>query len=295
MADSAHHKHLVFRPKIQTLENNPLSHLLPYGSLILTCSIICIVLLTNCLERWILPRIYKNVYHTLESTKDERRQRSFVYFHVGTILLIGILCAGVYPIICFLVGSAKFSTLLSKGSAVTIGDILLVLSEIYCGYYIFEMCFRTKFASPISIAHHTGLLIITQTALSLFADPDKHREATLEFYMCMVWGTFDVVVELPIFLSMIIWRVKRDNPALLSRLAYGCCIWAIIAAITESVVTIYLLHMSWHRWGIEWRIITPLVFSLWITTQFYGASRLYAMGRAERRKLHFKAELPFSA
>ncbi|KAF5667202.1 hypothetical protein FHETE_5905 [Fusarium heterosporum] len=294
MTDSTRPAHWIFRPKIETIENNPLSNLLPYGSLILACSIICIVLFTNCIERWILPRLYKQVYQNLENTKDERRRRSFVYFHVGAVLLVGILCTAGYPVMYFLVGSAKFSSPLSKGSSVTVGDLLLVISEIYCGYYIFEMCFRTKFASPISIAHHTGLLIITQTALSLFANPEKHREATLEFYMCMVWGTFDVVVELPIFISMIIWRVKRNNSALLSRLAYGCCIWAVVAAITECVVTIYLLQRSWNRWGIEWRVITPLVFSLWITTQFYGATRLFAMGRAEQQKLLAK-ERPFSA
>ncbi|EGU80876.1 hypothetical protein RAB80_016886 [Fusarium oxysporum f. sp. vasinfectum] len=291
MSDSAHHAHRVFVPKIQIIENNPLSHLLPYGSLILTTSIICIVLLTNCLERWILPAVYKDICQTFERTKDERRRRSFVYFHVGSIILFCVLCSGCYPMMYFLIGDAKFSTPFTKGSSVTIGDSLLVLSEVYSSYYIFEICFRTKFASPLSIAHHTGLLVITQTALSLFADHNKHREATLEFYMCMVWGTFDVIVELPIFLMMIVWRIKRHNTLLLSRMAYTCCVWQVTGAITEVAVTIYLLNRSWHRWGLEWRIITPLVFSLWITTQLYGASRLYQMGRGERQKLKAKDEL----
>ncbi|KAF4450355.1 hypothetical protein F53441_6479 [Fusarium austroafricanum] len=283
--------HRAFLPKIQRLENNPLSTLLPYGSIILASSIICTVLITNILERWLLPFIYPRICKHFEATKDERRRRSFVYFHVGVMILFVVLCTGVYPIITFLIGDAKFSTPYPKGSNVTIGDMLLVLAEVYCSYYIFEMCFRTKFSSPISIAHHTGLLIITQTALSLFANHKKHSEATLEFYMCMVWGTFDVVVELPIFFFMIIWRIKNDNSRLKSRIGYGLCIWAVTGAVTETIVTIYLLNRSWDRWGIEWRIITPLVFSLWISTQLYGSTRLYAMGKAESRKCKAKREI----
>ncbi|KAJ4012503.1 hypothetical protein NW752_008201 [Fusarium irregulare] len=278
MAIQRHH------PKIQLLENNPLTKLLPYGSLILVCSIIGIVLLANILERWVLPRVHRRVYAELQERKDERRRRSFVYFHVGTFILASLLVSTAYPIFAFLAGNAHFHTPVSKGGTVTVGDFLFVAAEVYSAYYLFEMCFRTKFASYISIAHHIGLLVITQTAISLFAEPEKHPEATLEFYMCMVWGAFDVIVELPIFITMIIWRVKRENSALLSKLAFGCCIWAVTAAGVETIVTIYLLNSSWTRWAIEWKIATPTVFALWITTQLYGATRLYAMGRAESRK-----------
>ncbi|RGP58961.1 hypothetical protein FSPOR_11670 [Fusarium sporotrichioides] len=177
-------------PKIQTLENNPISPLLPYGSLILACSIVGIALIANCLERWILPCIYKRVYRALEFGRDERRRRSFAYFHVGAFILISLMMSTAYPMMDFLAGDAVLSSPLVKGGSVTVGDNLLVSTEIYCAYYLFEMCFRTKFASYISIAHHIGLLVIAQTALSLFADPKKNHEATLEFYMCMVWGTY---------------------------------------------------------------------------------------------------------
>jgi hypothetical protein len=89
---------------------------------------------------------------------------------------------------------------------------------------------------------------------------------------------------------MIVWRIKRDNPALLSRLAYGCCVWAVIAATTEVIVTIYLLHSSWVKWNIEWKVATPTVFALWITTQLYSATRLFSMGRGEHRKIKVESE-----
>ena len=65
---------------------------------------------------------------------------------------------------------------------------MFLLAEMYTAYYLYEMCFRTQFASPLTIAHHIGLLLIVQTAVALFADMQKHSEATVEFFMCMVWG-----------------------------------------------------------------------------------------------------------
>ena len=102
-------------------------------------------------------------------------------------------------------------------------------------------------------------------------------------------GAFDVVVELPIFTSMIIWRVKANNHLVRARIGYGCYIWIIVSACTEVIVTAYLLKDSWGEWGPVFQVITPVVFSLWIVTQFYGAYRLFNMGRAEYGylKMHF--------
>jgi hypothetical protein len=102
---------------------------------------------------------------------------------------MAILCIfGAYPVFDFLVGRAQVSDILFK--RITYGDYLFVLSHMYSAYYIFELSFRTKFASAISIAHHIGLLIVIQMALSFFGDLRKYPEAILEFYMCMVWGTY---------------------------------------------------------------------------------------------------------
>ncbi|CAH0050829.1 unnamed protein product [Clonostachys solani] len=276
-------------PKIAKITNRHLSSLTPYGSIIITCGVIFIVLLSNILERWVLRMVYKDTYRNLEKPGNERRRRSFTYYHVGAMMLFSLFCTGVYPVLMFLVGPGDFGTHVGrKGGGATIGDLLFLFAEIYTAYYLYEMCFRTQFASPLTIAHHVGLLLVVQTSVALFADSDSHKEATLEFYMCMVWGAFDVVVEMPVFVSMIIWRVKRQNHKLLAHIGLGCCIWILVAATTEVVVTIYLLNRSWHRWGTVFRVITPVVFALWIATQLYGAYRLYTMGRAQLQE-HRKA------
>lgn len=186
-------EHAKHAHKISTLQNHQLTDLIPYGSLILTLSLLLIVLLSNILERWVLRLLYGKVWLALEQPENERRRRSFTYFHLGAIVMFSLACFGAYPVFSFIAGPAEFSTPISrKKGDVTVGDAMFLFSEIYSAYYIFELCFRTKFASPISIAHHFGLLIITQTALSLFASPEPHSGAALEFYMCMVWGRFSI-------------------------------------------------------------------------------------------------------
>jgi peptidoglycan biosynthesis protein MviN/MurJ (putative lipid II flippase) len=83
---------------------------------------------------------------------------------------------------------------------------------------------------------------------------------------------------------MIVWRVKNDNHQLLARMTYCCCVWVLLGATAETIVTIYLLHRTRSRWGIVWRIVIPMVFSLWIITQLYGAYRLFQMARLRQRK-----------
>ncbi|KAF4962369.1 hypothetical protein FSARC_9535 [Fusarium sarcochroum] len=173
------------RSKIAVIHNQPLTTLIPYGSFIITCNIVCIALLSNILERWVLRLVYRDTYVALEKDGNERRRRSFTYYHVGALVLFALLCVGVYPVFGFLVGSAKFDMPIGKGA--TLGDLLFLVTELYTAYYLYEMCFRTQFASPLTIAHHVGLLLITQTAVVLFADIQKHPQATIEFYMCMVW------------------------------------------------------------------------------------------------------------
>ncbi|KAK1975582.1 hypothetical protein LZ30DRAFT_349153 [Colletotrichum cereale] len=273
-------------PKIDTVANGPISSLQPFGSLLFVSSIIIVVLLTNILERRLLRVVYGEIYVDLQRPGNEKRRRSFTYYHVGAISMFTILCIGAYPVMHFLIGSADLSTDLvpGPGSRIRVGDLLFAVSQTYCAYYAFELCFRTQFASPLSIAHHIGLLAITQTALSLFGNYKRHPEATIEFYMCMVWGVFDVVVELPVYLTMIIWRIRRNDHRLLSYLSVGLCVWVLVGATAEVIVTIYLLHKSWDRWGHVWKFVTPIIFSLWIATQLYGASRLFSMSLSERRK-----------
>lgn len=177
-------------PKITHVESEPLSHLISHGSLILCSAILAVVILANILERWVLPRAYGALWADLSLGHNDRRRRSFTYLHIGVIVMSCLVILGCYPVFNFLVGHARPSSGLlgHRHSHVSHGDAMFVLSQIYSAYYLFELSYRTQFASAIGIAHHIGLLLVIQSALALFGNLEKHPEAILEFYMCMVWG-----------------------------------------------------------------------------------------------------------
>jgi hypothetical protein len=191
------------QPEVAMPVNQPLSNLLPYGALILCSSILGIVVISNVLERWLFQMAYGKIWLALLYRENERRRRSFTYLHVGVIIMLSLVLVGAYPAFDFLVGRGDLSVTLARegGIRITIGDILYTLSQIYSAYYLFELCFRTAFASVISIMHHIGLLIIVQTALALFANLQRHPEATMEFYMCMVWG-------MALYICLYTWRCE---------------------------------------------------------------------------------------
>lgn len=83
---------------------------------------------------------------------------------------------------------------------------------------------------------------------------------------------------------MIVWRVKRDNHRLRGHLAYGCFGWSVGLSLAEIAVTTWLLSTTWAHWKEEWRIITPLLFTLWMAAQFYGAFRLWQMAERETKE-----------
>lgn len=176
--------------KIANLEDQPISKDFSYASLIFVCALIFDVLIANILERWLLAALYGKTYTDLEDKHDDRRRRSFVYHNVAAVMFSCGFCIFARPLWMFLCGNADLSTPISHKWLVTVGDALLIATQMYNGYYVFELCFRTRFASYINIAHHVGLLTITQTALVLSVDLEKQPDATMEFYLCLVWGKF---------------------------------------------------------------------------------------------------------
>jgi len=277
--------------KIVRVRNQAISTLLPYGAIVLVSMLVGIVLISIASERWILRLVYPRTYGNLEKNKEmDRQRRSFVFHHIALLLMIPILFVGLEPGAAFLFGNSDLSDIAFNGDHAmrhgTVGDVLFVLFHLYSAYFLFEMAFRTRFASAINVAHHLALLLITQIALVLSLDLQKHPEATIEFYMCLVWGAFDIVAEIPMHTIMIVWRIHRDTkPALLSRLGFGLSAWVCAMACAEVAVTVFLLQRSWDRWSTEWRIATPIIFTMWICAQLHGARIFFTMAMKERRKL----------
>ncbi|KAK6066092.1 hypothetical protein SCUP515_10839 [Seiridium cupressi] len=171
--------------KINHLKSETISSSIVDASLLLVCFQIFFALVAALLQRYILPRSYRktNLYEQNATTLNERHHISFVYHHIAAVLFPVILIFGAAPAIRFTCGSAELGTFLFTSRKITVGDTLLVISQLYSAYYLFEVIFRAKFISIIALAHHIGLLLVTQTALVPVADPLEHGNASAEFYI----------------------------------------------------------------------------------------------------------------
>lgn len=162
-----------------------ISILAPFSALIM--SIVFVVYFAirfYVLEGFLLKRIYGATYTTM----DETVRRGFVNHHIAGGTKILILVAAIYPFISVVFGTATFHTRFSgTTSPVTMGDILIVVSQMLMAMYIFELFYRPKI-SPVSVGHHVGTIMIGQSAIAISLDLIREPDADIEFSLCLVWG-----------------------------------------------------------------------------------------------------------
>jgi hypothetical protein len=176
---------LVSRSKIEVLKNIPLSNVLGYSGLFLTAFCCLHWALSRCFHSVILPKIHNN-YSVLQPPRD----RIAVNFHyvACTIKFIVFVCI-VYPFTQVIFEGANFDDSIVPGGRVSHGDILLLMGNLFCSLFIFELLYRSEFISWISAAHHIGTVIVGQLGIALSAYHTRHHESSIELYMCTVWGT----------------------------------------------------------------------------------------------------------
>jgi hypothetical protein len=177
------HRHT---PHIVTLPNESISILTGYNGLTLTV-ILCILFLIRhyVFEGFLFRRMYGKVW----SEMDDNTKRGFINHHMGGAIKIFVLVAGAYPWVHVLFGSAKLHSPMGRRAHPTMGDILMVLTQLFSAMYIFELLYRSKL-SPIAVAHHIGAIVIAQSAVVLSLDLEHQKDATLEFVMCLIWGIY---------------------------------------------------------------------------------------------------------
>ncbi|OAA52156.1 hypothetical protein ISF_09320 [Cordyceps fumosorosea ARSEF 2679] len=268
------------------LINEAISQIAPYSGLILTvtCCIIALIRL-YILDRFI-PKIYsRNVLRDVTSTQ----LRSFTNHHIaaGTKILLIFLCG--YPLLAIICGNKTPHTPFAKGSSVTLGDMMIVSSQIFCGMYIFELFFREK-VSVISCAHHIGAIVIAQAAIAMSINFDHEKDAVYEFILCFIWGAFDVVAELWPHLAMIIYRTHNDNHRLLARIFYATAILEVVGTTTETIIVMFLFGSLWDKWSLSLKITTPFLHTLFSAAQLWGVWIFYKMGKDQQRKMQKKSE-----
>jgi hypothetical protein len=171
-------------PHVTQIPLQSISSLAPFSALIL--SIICItyfLIRFYLLEGFLLKKGYGKIYISM----DETTRKSFVNHHMAGATKILILIVAAYPFIDIAFVHSAFHTPFAGSKFVTQGDLLIVVTQMFIGMYIFELFYRTK-VSPISVGHHIGTIIIGESAIAISLNLARERNATIEFVLCTVRG-----------------------------------------------------------------------------------------------------------
>lgn len=134
-------------------------------------------------EAGLLKWLYGDTYTRL----GEINRKGFLNHHIAGITKIIILIVAIYPFVSVVFGKSDFQSPFAPGSSIKMGDILIVVSQMLIGMYVFELIYRTKI-SPVSMAHHIGTITIGQSAIAINLNLAREKDASIEFLLCLVWG-----------------------------------------------------------------------------------------------------------
>jgi len=256
-----------------------ISRLAPYSALILTIAFVVFFALRYwVLERFLLPKYYGPIYNDL----SEINKRGFLNHHIAGGAKILILAIAAYPFVDVAFGHATLHSPFAGSSLVTMGDILIVCTQIFVATYVFELLYRVKI-SPVSIFHHVGTIVIGQSAVAISLNYGHERDADIEFILCTIWGAFDVVCESLPHLSIILYRIYPSSHRFLQRLFTISCIVTFLGTLFETAVVMYVFGSLWSRWITAFKVVTPLLHVAFSATQLHGSLIFYRMAKRQQK------------
>jgi hypothetical protein len=160
-----------------------ISNLAPYSALILSMVLVVLFLIRfYILQLFLLQKLHGSKYTQM----DDVSRRSFLNHYIAGATKITIFIIAIYPSGSVALGGAGFHTPFFRGSRVTMGDLLLIATQMLTGMFIFELIYRVKI-SPMSVAHHIGSIMVAQAAITISVKGDE--VSSIEFMLCIVWGT----------------------------------------------------------------------------------------------------------
>ncbi|KAK7177716.1 hypothetical protein PSPO01_16238 [Paraphaeosphaeria sporulosa] len=268
------------RPHVADLVNEAVSQLAPFSALILTVILVIFFLVRYYLfEAFLMRKCYGGKYLNL----NEVNRRGFVNHHIAGIAKIIMAVVGAYPFIDVTFGTATVHTPYAKSKIVTLGDVLIVLNQLFIAMYIFELFFRTKL-SPVAVAHHIGAIVIAQSSVAISLNWEHERDATIEFILCFVWGAFDIIAEFWPHIAIILYRVYPTDHNFLRKVFRFGCITTFAGTVIETITVMWLFGSLWHRWTLPFKVVTPILHVVFSAAQLWGAKNFRSMW-LERRKL----------
>lgn len=249
--------------------------------LILTLALVIFFLVRYyLLEMVLIPRLYGRLYTSL----NERARRGFVNHHLAGFAKFSMLIVCGYPYMMVMLKAASFHTPLHRGSCLSMGDMMVIISQVFAAMYLHELIYRHEL-SIIAVLHHIGTVIITQVAITLTLVKHEWHLAGIEFMLCMTWGAFDVLFEGWVHGVIIVHRVHPDNDAKFRNWSRAACIGTGIGTIIETIVVMYLFGKFWDRWSLEFKVLTPILHLIFSAAQVWGTKNYWQMWQAAQKKM----------
>jgi hypothetical protein len=84
-------------------------------------------------------------------------------------------------------------------------------------------------------------------------------------------GLFDVLAEFWPHIAIILYRNYPDSHAFLSKVFFAAMIVTFSGTLIETVVVMYFWGWAWDRWTLPFRILTPMLHTVFSAAQLWGA------------------------
>ncbi|KAI9831196.1 MAG: hypothetical protein M1826_003861 [Phylliscum demangeonii] len=265
----------------QTVPVRAFSRLAPFAGLIL--SMICILLFMvryYVLESFLLRRCYGARYLRL----NDVNRRGFVNHHIAGAMKALIFIVAVYPFLAVTFARATLHSAYTPHSIVTMGDVLLVCSQMLMAIYAFELIYRPRI-SPVAAAHHIGAIMVGQSSIAMSINYAHEQNADIEFILCCVWGAFDIVFELLPHVAIILYRLRPGQHIFLRNLFLTSAVTTFVGTVFETITVFVLFGSLWDKWRISFKVVTPILHVVFAATQLHGSRIFWKLYRRQQRIL----------
>ncbi|EUC42832.1 hypothetical protein COCMIDRAFT_7621 [Bipolaris oryzae ATCC 44560] len=283
-------RHTGSLPGFANIQNVPISPLIKHSGLIFAILLIVFFICRQYILEYTLDRgfIYKRVWPTLNA----RQKRGFVNHHLSIAAKIFVVIIAIYPLFAVAVGKSDFRTPLF-GSEMgikrhhgvpTVGDVLYFAVMIVSTMYAHELMYREGI-SYVAVLHHVGVIVMGQLTLFWSGRTDREPDAALEAVLALFWGFFDLSVEVPPHVTMIIYRDPDVTSEKLMR-AFSIAFWcSSIGTLAETGTIFGLYGALFHKWTLTMKVLIPILHCIFTAAQVWGEYCTWCLWQQEKRKL----------
>jgi len=238
-----------------------ISILLNFSFVVTGVDLCCIfIVIRVLLEDWLMPKWFKSSgYEELDF-----KGRKALTNHVGMIFFKALCLIGIIPMLLMQPDSETIE------NGVSIGDVLAWTYLMIPTVYIFEITYRPTL-SIISTFHH--LVSVAHSAKSLAAilsEDQKGFVAKADFQRILIYGTFEMIFEIMLHNSRIVYQRYRQRPTFLIKVFRITAIAVFLGTFIEQFAVVAFYARIWSQWPLHSKIATPLLHGCLTLAQIHS-------------------------